>query len=123
MGLVQREIETAGLATVTISNIPDLTAAVSVPRLVAVEHPMSRTMGNAGGRARQIAVLQASLQAFADMEEPGSVEHLPYKWRPPKGERKGPRPPHPPIVHYLVKHPWHYPRFISRDVPEEFQTP
>ena len=123
MGLVQREIEAAGMATVTISNIPDLTAAVSVPRLVAVEHPMSRTMGNAGDSERQLRVLRASLTAVAEMGEPGDVEHLPYKWRPPKGEKKGPRPPYPPIVNYLVKHPWLYPRFISRDVPEAFRTP
>ena len=45
------------MATITLSNIPDLTAAVSTPRVAAIEYPFGRTVGQPGGSAGQLAVL------------------------------------------------------------------
>ena len=52
MGLAQRVLEAAGIATVTLSMIPDLTRAVGVPRLVGVSHPMGRPFGRPGDADR-----------------------------------------------------------------------
>jgi hypothetical protein len=126
VGLVQREIETAGIGTITLSSIPDLTAAVSVPRLAAIEYPLGYLLGQPGDREGQTAVLRATLHALAEMTEPGSVARLPFEW-PESARRLNAHPPKaPPISRYLRRHPWLLPRFFTRDVPataEEARAP
>ena len=105
------------MSTITLSSIPDLTAAVSVPRLAAIEHPLGFQMGLPGDREGQMAVLRATLQALAGMATPGSVSHLPFEW-PASAKRVNANPPQtPPIARHLMRHPWHIPNFLSRDVP------
>jgi hypothetical protein len=65
----------------------------------------------------QRAVLRTTLRALAGMSARGSVEHLPFEW-PGSSRRVGNRPPEkPPITKYLLRHPWHIPNLLSRDVP------
>jgi hypothetical protein len=117
VGLAQRAIESAGVTTVALSNIPDLTAAVGVPRLVAIEHPFGQTMGKPGDKDRQRAVLRGIFEALESMTVPGSLKHLPFEWNGTADEAKSrPRVP-PPIVSYLKWHPWQLPRLFSRNVP------
>ena len=117
MGLVQREIEAAGIATITLSSIPDLTLSVSVPRVAAIEYPLGRPFGQVGDKEGQRAVLTVILQALLEMDEPGSVKHLPFEWpEPPRKARSHPPEP-PPIAKYLLKRPWLLPRLLSRDIP------
>jgi hypothetical protein len=114
---VQREIEAAGISTITLSSIPDLTGAVSVPRLAAIEHPLGYLLGRPADPEGQRAVLRAALRALAEMREPGSITHLPFEW-PASARRRRARPPQaPPISKYLMRHPWHIPNLFSRDVP------
>lgn len=116
MGLVQREIEAAGVSTIILSNIWTLTASVSVPRLAAIEHPFGATMGRPGDRERQGAVLRAALEALAQIREPGGVVHLPFEW-PPEDDLKQYQPPvNPPITDYLLRHPMQVPRLFKRKV-------
>ena len=119
MGLAQREIERSGLTTVAFSNIPDLTAAVSVPRHVAIEHPFGQTMGRPGDKDAQRAVLQGALQAVHEMKAPGSIKHLPFEWTGTEKEAQAGPPVPPPIVSYLKWHPWQLPRLFARNVPRE----
>jgi hypothetical protein len=117
VGLVQREIESAGLSTIILSSIPDLTAAVGVPRLAAIEYPLGYLLGQPGDSEGQMAVLRATLQALAEMTRPGSITHLPFEW-PASARRLSARPPRtPPISKYLMRHPWLIPNLLSRDVP------
>jgi hypothetical protein len=117
VGLVQREIESAGMSTITLSSIPDLTASVGVPRLAAIEHPLGYLLGQPGDREGQTAVLRAMLGGLVEMTEPGSVTHLPFEW-PASARRLSARPPKaPPISRYLIRHPWHLPNLFSRDIP------
>ena len=115
MGLAQREIEQAGLTTVVLSNIPDLTAAVGVPRLVAVEYPFGQIVGKPGDKPGQTAVLRATLEAVATMQAPGSITHLPYEWAGSTKEIRAAL--EPPITSYLKRHPWQLPKLFSRNVP------
>jgi hypothetical protein len=117
VGLAQREIERAGIATIALSNIPDLTSAVSVPRLAAIEHPFGRTMGQPGDKDTQRAVLLATLAAMEDMTVPGSIRHLPFEWTGSMKEALAQPPMAPPIAGYLKWHPWELPRMMSRDLP------
>lgn len=97
--------------------IPDLTAAVGVPRLVAVEHPFGQTMGPPGADERQRAVLKAALDTSEAMSAPGAVVHLPFEW-PGELEAEDTHPPEPPpIVGHLTHHPWQIPRLFAREIP------
>jgi hypothetical protein len=117
VGLVQREIESAGLSTITLSSIPDLTAALGVPRLAAIEYPLGYLFGQPGDAEGQTAVLRATLHALVEATRPGSVSHLPFEW-PASARRLSARPPKtPPISKYLLRHPWLIPNLFSRDVP------
>lgn len=113
MGLVQRIIEQAGITTVGLSNIPDLTAAVGVPRLAAVEHPFGQIIGRPGDSDTQRAVLQGLLETVPEMQKPGEVKHLPFRWT----GKYSHAPVAPPIARYLKRHPWHLPKLFAREVP------
>ena len=116
MGLAQREIERAGMTTVALSNIPDLTAAVSVPRLVGIEHPFGQTVGKPGDKDGQLAVLRGALAAVDEMKIPGSIKYLPFEWSGTAKEAQAHPPEPPPIAGYLKRHPWHLPKLLSRDL-------
>jgi len=117
VGLAQREIESAGITTVALSNIPDLTRAVGVPRLVAIEHPFGETVGRPGDPDRQRAVLWGALEAAEELTKPGGIKQLPFAWPATANKREGHPPTPPPIVNYLRRHPWELPRLLSRDIP------
>ena len=105
------------MSTITLSSIPDLTAAVSVPRLAAIEHPLGYLLGQPGDRDGQLAVLRSTLHVLAEMTRPGSVAHLPYEW-PSSARRLNAHPSQsPPIQKYLLRRPWQIPNLFSRDVP------
>ena len=115
MGLVQRQIETAGLTTVTLSPIPELTAAVSVPRVAAIGYPLGRPLGQPGDAAGQAEVLRAALRVAASAETPGTLVDLPFEWpEPPSRVRSSPAEP-PPIVKLLKRKPWLLPRLLNRE--------
>jgi len=100
-----------------LSNIPELTAAVSVPRLVAIEHPFGQTVGRPGDAPTQRVVLKDTLLAAAEMDVPGSIKNLPYKWRGTEEEAQAHPPAPPPIVGHIIRHPWQLRRLLKRDVP------
>jgi hypothetical protein len=117
VGLVASTIEAAGLSTVCLSNVPDLTVAVGVPRVVALEHPFGRTLGEPGDPDGQTAVLTATFQAACAIDRPGSVEHLPFRWQRSESPSRSHPPAPPPIATYLKRHPWHIPDFVTRRIP------
>lgn len=119
MGLLQRLIEAAGISTITLSNVPDLAAAMSIPRLAAIESPIGRTVGQPGDRQGQLAVLRATLQALVEIEAPGGVRHLPFDWpeHPKQARARSRELAPPPIASHLVRHPWNLPRLMRRDPP------
>jgi D-proline reductase (dithiol) PrdB len=117
VGLVQREIETAGFSTISLSMVPELTASVGVPRIAAIEHPFGLTLGLPGDSVGQLEVLRATLRALEEISQPGSVVNLPFVWK--SGDKLNMYPPEPPpIARYLRRHPWHFPKFLHRAPPE-----
>lgn len=109
------------MSTIALSSIPDLTAAVSVPRLAGIEYPLGYQLGQPEDDEGQTAVLRATLQALVEMSQPGSVTHLPFEWPASAGRLNAKPPQTPPIVKYLMRHPWHIPKFFARDIPESAQ--
>jgi len=117
VGLVQRKIEAAGLSTISLSMMPELTASVGVPRIAAIEHPFGLTLGLPGDAARQLAVLRAALRALEEVSQPGTVVHLPFEWN--ASEKLNLHPPEtPPIARFLRRRPWYIPKFLNRTPPE-----
>ena len=117
MGLAQREFEAAGISTVALSNIPDLTHAVGAPRVVGIERPFGRHVGEPRDGLGQREVLLETLEAAYRMDVPGTVYHIQRPW---KRDRDAPRAPEmdpPPIHGWLKTHPWQIPRLINRDPP------
>jgi hypothetical protein len=110
------------MTTVALSNIPDLTLAVSVPRVAGIEHPFGQQMGKPGDSDRQRAVLLGALEAVEEMTTPGSIKYLPFEWNGTAKEAQAQPPEPPPIAKYLLRHPWELPRLFSRDVPRKYSS-
>ncbi|MFU8817945.1 MAG: hypothetical protein ACNA7W_21560 [Pseudomonadales bacterium] len=79
MGLVARELERRGIATVCLSSAYSITAAVNPPRAVFVDYPLGRTAGKRGDEQNQRSIMLDALAALREMEQPG-IRTLPYRW-------------------------------------------
>lgn len=118
MGLVQRQVEAAGISTVALSMIPELTVGAGVPRVAAVAHPMGRPMGLPGDADGQRAVLRAMLQLLVDARPPETLAYLPFVWPEPLAKaRAGPSEP-PPIAKLIMKKPWLLLNLVSGNIPD-----
>jgi hypothetical protein len=81
VGLIQRAIEQAGIATVGISIVREYTEQVRPPRTVFVRWPFGHPLGEPGNLRQQRAVLCEAFQALYAIEEPGTIIDLPFPWR------------------------------------------
>ena len=81
MGLVQNQVEGAGVSTVSMTVQPHITAAVGAPRAVTLRYPAGNQVGEGGKPMQQRTILNWVLQAAVDMSEPGTILELPYRWR------------------------------------------
>ena len=117
MGLVQREMEAAGLATVTLSTLPDFTRATGAPRVAGIVYPMGQPLGATGDAEGQREVLKAALRVLEDARTAGTVVRMPFDWPEPlhKVKWKGGEPP--PIAGHIKRRPWLFPRLVSGDIP------
>lgn len=98
VGLLQRKLEELGLVTICISNNPELTAKVCVPRAVFIQYPFGRILGDVGDRQGQRAVCDDMLDWLTKAEGPNAYRHLPYEWPEPPEQTKW----HPDVPAPLV---------------------
>ena len=121
MGLVQRVLEAAGIATVSLSWIPELTRAVGVPRLAGIGYPPGRPLGNPHDANGQRAVLRATLELLERASGPDTYVELPFEWPETPGQvfRASRDVTPPPITQLLVKKPWLIPNLYRGRVPSE----
>jgi D-proline reductase (dithiol) PrdB len=100
VGLLQREIEKAGISTVSISNVPEITERVCVPRAVFVQYPFGRLLGLVGERSGQRRICDDMIETLVSAQSPNQYVHLPYEWpEPPEDTRWRPDEP-PPLGKY-----------------------
>ena len=111
-------MEQAGLSTVTLSPIPDLTASVGAPRVAAIGHPLGRLFGQPGDAAGQRDVLRAALGVLETAETPGAVIDLPFEWPETPSRVKASARAEPPIATLLKRKPWLFLKLISRNLPD-----
>lgn len=120
MGLVQRVIEASGIATVTLSWIPDLTRAVGVPRLAGISYPLSRPLGRPHDADGQRAVLRATLELLTNATGPDTYIELPFVWpdSPLRARLDSKDWPPAPIVDLVLKKPWLIANLYSGRIPD-----
>lgn len=70
-----------GVATISMSVQPHITASIGVPRAIALRFPAGNQVGEAGKPQQQRAILTAALEAIAAIQSPGTIVELPYRWR------------------------------------------
>lgn len=81
MGLIQREIEKAGIPTIGISIVREYSVKVKPPRTVFLRWPFGHPLGEPFKRDQQRVVLAEALRALCDISAPGEIRDLRYRWR------------------------------------------
>jgi D-proline reductase (dithiol) PrdB len=79
-GLIQREIEAAGIPTTAVSVCPDISEQLRVPRAVGLRFPLGNPFGAALDNATQSRILRDCLALLESATLPGIVVRLPYEW-------------------------------------------
>lgn len=80
VGLVQSELEAAGMSTVSVCLRPDISLAMRVPRAIYVRFPLGNPMGEPGRADQQSRILEDLFELLETAGEPQIVE-MPYRWR------------------------------------------
>jgi len=81
VGLIQGQIEKAGIPTMSVTVVPYVTRNMLVPRAAYVRFPIGNPIGETGNADQQRLVLGAVLDTFEAIEEPGTTVELPFRWR------------------------------------------
>jgi D-proline reductase (dithiol) PrdB len=81
VGLIQREIEKVGIATVGISIVREYSEKVKPPRTVFVRWPFGHPLGEVGNKLQQRTIVREALAALYQLTTPGEIVDLPYRWR------------------------------------------
>ncbi|MEN8808787.1 MAG: hypothetical protein ABF291_15025 [Desulfobacterales bacterium] len=76
MGLIQRAVEAAGIATISITFSKEITRKVRPPRAVFTHMPLGHPLGFPDQRFRQIQILRLLLKYLNDIESPGTIIDL-----------------------------------------------
>jgi D-proline reductase (dithiol) PrdB len=74
-------MEAAGMATVSMSLVREITVQVRPPRALFVRWPFGHPVGEPFAIAQQQRILRDMLHALETMHEPGSIIDLGYHWR------------------------------------------
>jgi D-proline reductase (dithiol) PrdB len=80
MVVIQRAIEAAGIATISIALCRDVVESVGTPRAVHYGFPFGFTLGESNDQAVQLRILKDTLRSLEDIDQPGTIVDLPYEW-------------------------------------------
>ena len=80
MGLIAREVEARGIATVSLSSALSITASANPPRGVFTDYPLGRTAGKPGDATSQETIVRAAIEQLASAERPGEIRRLDLRW-------------------------------------------
>jgi len=81
VGLIQYEIEKAGIPTISITHLVDLTEKVRVPRALHLRFPLGRSFGRAFEEDIQRQILLDCIHYLRDINQAETIMKLPYKWK------------------------------------------
>lgn len=71
MGLIQRVLDDAGLCTLSITQVAEITALIKPSRALFVPHPFGLTFGDVNDGDTQAAVIDTMLDTAERMDDPG----------------------------------------------------
>lgn len=80
VGLLQRGLDEAGVATVSITQVPSITRIVRPSLAAFVAHPFGLTLGAVDDVETHDAVLRAVLTEATQPHPPGTIVTLPFSW-------------------------------------------
>ena len=80
LAIVQRLLEEAGLATISLTIEADMMKLVKVPRAMIVDFPPGCPVGEPTDRDKQLKVIKEALDYLTLMKQPGTVWKSPFKW-------------------------------------------
>lgn len=81
MGLIQRVIEQAGIATIGITIVREYSEQVKPPRSVFLRWPFGHPVGEPFNQTQQRTVVLDCLNHLYAIASPGAIVDLPYVWR------------------------------------------
>jgi hypothetical protein len=81
VGLIQREIEKAGIPTIGVSIVREYSEKVKPPRTIFLRWPFGHPLGEPFNISQQRVVLAEALRALYTIQEPGTIIDMPYRWR------------------------------------------
>lgn len=81
MGLIAREIEARGIATICLSSAWSITRSVNPPRAVYLDFPLGHTAGKRDDPALQRKIMIDTLSMLDGIQIPGTFRRLPYQWQ------------------------------------------
>ncbi len=80
MGLIARQLESAGIATLCLTSARDITRAAWPPRAAFLDYPLGHTSGRPHEPGTNRAIMRAALAALEQIDEPGAIVDLPFQW-------------------------------------------
>ena len=83
MPVLARLFESAGIATVLVTNMPFWSERVGAPRSLAVEFPYGHIIGPASDAAMQLRVIRHALDVLEKADGPATIEHFQEPWPEP----------------------------------------
>jgi len=81
VGLIQREVEEAGISTIGISLVRSISDKIKPPRTVFLPWPFGHPLGEPFNVAQQRKVLMAAFYALSTIKNPGEILDLPFRWK------------------------------------------
>jgi len=97
--VLARLFESAGMSTVTVTNMPFWADRVGAPRTLAVEFPFGHILGRAHDRELQRRVILQALAVLEGSAGPGAIVHLQEPWPEPlEDARRASHPETPPPI-------------------------
>lgn len=88
VGLLQRVFDEHGLATVSITQVPEITRLVKPSLACFVAHPFGLTLGAVGDKRTQRAIVRRCLKESATNRRPGTIVDLGFRWPDDLRERQ-----------------------------------
>jgi hypothetical protein len=85
VGLIARQLEASGIATLCMTSALDITRSVNPPRAAFLDYPLGHTAGKPHDPGLQRRILREALEGFESLTVPGSIKMLPFEWSEDEG--------------------------------------
>ena len=79
--MVQRAVEQQGIPTIGISIVRKYSEQVKPPRTIFLKWPFGHPLGEPFNTAQQLNVLKEAFKALKEIQTPGTIVDLPFRWR------------------------------------------